>query len=374
MKAATLRMKSHRLLLRMKMPLMRVPRLLGLSCKTSFLLVLGAGIARGQTQPAPVYSVQVVDLSKKFLDFYEAAVRTSATPDERWKLWKEKYDYAGVPPIPAGQQMAREQLDAAWTRYPAALERIKRGAAALTPSPQERLSEVGALLGADRPVHIRLIAFVGAFHKNAFASGLKDGISTISIPLEDSDQDHALAMTHEFTHAVQMQLGSWSGQSVASQIFTEGLAMRATERLNPGLPPQNYTGGSTDWMEQCEARLPEVLSDLNQHLGDKGAEAVSRFTVGTGAAGLGREVYCAGWHLVGKLLQDGATFPALAHLTQDDADAKIAAVIKAVPKHCCALAACNLSDTNLRRFGYSSLRSRLIPLHSATMMPCTGGV
>jgi hypothetical protein len=150
----------------------------------------------------------------------------------------------------------------------------------LTPSPQERLDEVATLLGRDRPVHIRLIAFVGAFHKNAFASGLKDGISMISIRLEDSDQDHTRAMTLEFTHAVEMQMGSWSGQSGASQIFAEGLAMRVTECLNPGLPAEIYTAGSADWIEQCEARRPQVLSDLSQHLGDTGAEAVSRFTVG----------------------------------------------------------------------------------------------
>jgi imidazolonepropionase-like amidohydrolase len=294
---------------------------------------LGAGMAEGHapsTGQASLRTVQVVDLSQKFLDFYEAAVRTNATPDERWRLWKEKYDYAGVPPIPAGQQMAREQLDAAWTKYPGALERIRRGAAALTPSPQKRLDEVATLLGADQPVHIRLIAFVGAFHKNAFASGLKDGVSTISIPLEDSDQDHALAMTHEFTHAVQMQTGSWNGQSVASQIFAEGVAMRVTEHLNPGLPVTNYTAGSAEWMQRCEARLPQILAELNQHLGETGAEAVSRFTVGTGAASLGREVYCAGWHIVGKLLQDGTTFPELAHLMQDEADAKVTAAIKAM--------------------------------------------
>jgi hypothetical protein len=295
-----LRMKGHRLLWRIKIPPMRVAHPLRFLCIPSFVLVLGAGIAAGQTPSsgqAPSYTVQVVDLSQKFLDFYETAVRLNATPDERWKLWKEKYDYAGVPPIPAGQQMAREQLGATWSKYPASVERIRRGAAGLTPSPQERLDEVARLLGADLPAHIRLIAFVGAFHKNAFSSGLKDGMWTISIPLEDSDQDHALGMTHEFTHAVQMQLGSWNGQSVASQIFAEGFAMRVTERLNPGFPTQSYTGGSAEWMQQCEARLPQILSDLNQQLGDKGAEALSRFTVGAGAAGLDREVYCAGWSL-----------------------------------------------------------------------------
>jgi len=70
--------------------------------------------------------------------------------------------------------------------------------------------------------------------------GVKDGVSTIAIPLEDSAQDHALDMTHEFTHAVQMQEGGWNSQSVASAVFAEGLAMRVTEHFNPGFP-ENIT-------------------------------------------------------------------------------------------------------------------------------------
>jgi hypothetical protein len=278
----------------------------------------------------PLFTVEVEDLSQKFLDFYETAAQTNATPDERWKLWKEKYDYAAVPPIPAGQQMARQQLDAAWPKYPAAIERIRRGAAALTPSPRERLYAVATLLGADHPVRIRLIAFVGTFRRNAFASGLKNGISTISIPLEDSDQDHALDMTHEFTHAVQMQMGSWTRQDVASAIFAEGLAMRVTGRLNPGFSAYTYATSSPEWMGQCETDLPQVLAELKQHLADSGAEAVSKFTLGTGAAGINREIYCGGWFVVGKLLNDGVTFPQLGKMKQVEADARVDAAIDAM--------------------------------------------
>ena len=44
---------------------------------------------------------------------------------------------------------------------------------------------------------MRLIVFVGTFGKNAFAMGLKDGVNTIAIPMEDSDLEHAITMTHE---------------------------------------------------------------------------------------------------------------------------------------------------------------------------------
>jgi hypothetical protein len=298
-------------------------------CTAVFILLCRVTTATGQMHPdssSPLFKLQVVDLSRKFLDFYDAAVRTHATPDERWKLWKEKYDYAGVPPIPAGQRMARQRLDAAWPKYPAAIARIRYWAAALTP-PGKVLDEVATLLGAEQPIRIRLIAFAGTFQRNAFASGLKNGVSTISIPLEDSDQDHALDMTHEFTHAVRMQMGSWEGQSVASQIFAERLAMRVTQRLNPGFPASVYTTSSPGWMTQCEDQLPAVLADLKEHLSEEGAEAVSRFTVAKGAAGIRREIYWCGWFVVGKILTQRVTFPQLARLPESQADLQVAATI-----------------------------------------------
>ena len=294
------------------------------------ILLIASGLLSAQAPVVPraaAYTVEITDLSQKFVDFYNSSVAEHADPDRRWELWKSKYDFAAVPPIPAGQKMAREQLDAAWAKYPEAMSQIRLGAAALAPSPQERLTEVATLLGAQGPVRIRLIAFVGTFRRSAFSMGLKDGVSTIAIPLEDSAQDHALDMTHEFTHAVQMQEGGWTGQSVASAVFAEGLATRVTEHLNPGFPANIYTTSSSAWLERCKASLPQVLHELREHGADSGAQAVSKFTYGTGTAGLDREVYCGGWFVVGRMLSDGVSFSALGRLTQAEAEGKVAATI-----------------------------------------------
>jgi hypothetical protein len=291
-------------------------------------LLITSGLLSAQApkvQPATAYTVDITDLSQKFVDFYNASVEENANPDQRWKLWKSKYDFAAVPKIAAGQKMAREQLDAAWPKYPEAMSQIRLGAAALA-SPQERLTKVAELLGVQGPIRIRLIAFVGTFRRSAFSMGLKDGVSTIAIPLEDSAQDHALDMTHEFTHAVQMQAGGWNSQSVASTVFAEGLAMRVTEHLNPGLPANIFTG-SPAWLEKCEASLPQVLNELKEHGADSGAEAVSKFTYGTGAAGINREVYCGGWFVVGRMLSDGISFSTLGRMTQAEAEARVAETI-----------------------------------------------
>ena len=291
-------------------------------------LLITPGLLSAQApgvQQATAYTVDITDLSQKFVDFYNASVEENANPDQRWKLWKSKYDFAAVPKIAAGQKMAREQLDAAWPKYPDAMSQIRLGAASLA-SPQERLTKVAELLGVQGPIQIRLIAFVGTFRHNAFSMGVKDGVSTIAIPLEDSAQDRALGMTHEFTHAVQMQAGCWNGQSVASTVFAEGLAMRVTEHLNPGLPENIYTGPPA-WLEKCTASLPQVLNELKEHGADSGAEAVSKFTYGTGTAGIGREVYCGGWFVMGKLLSDGVSFSTLGRMTQAEAEARVAATI-----------------------------------------------
>jgi hypothetical protein len=281
---------------------------------------------------SPQVAVEIKDLSRKFLDFYRAAVSEGADEDRRWQLWKEKYDFAAVPPIPAGQKMARERLDAAWSRYVEIIPRVELGPSVLKPTPQSRLQQVAALLGSTKPVHVRLVVFVGTFGKNAFAMGLRDGVNTIAIPLEDSDQEHAITMTHEFTHAVQMQMGEFHQQDVASAIFAEGLAMRVAEKLNPGLDPTVYTDSSPKWLDQCTSQLPAVLAGIRSHLTDTGAEAVSRFTMGTGITGMDREVYCAGWFVVGRMLGSGSTFEELAHLSQADARARVTAELSRFEK------------------------------------------
>jgi hypothetical protein len=293
------------------------------ACLVPVLVALGAFAPepRTYTPRHPSWVVMIEDISPKFVDFYDAASAPGVTPDQRWALWKSKYDFAAVPPIATRDKLAREQLEEAWPKYAAAMPRIRRGAAGLAPNPQLRLDSVATLLGAQVPLRIRLITFVGYFHRNAFASGFQNGASTIAIPLEDSDQEHALEMTHEFTHAVQRQMGKgWDQQSVASAIFSEGLAMRVTQRLEPGLPTNDYSASSPEWLKSCQTRLPQVLAELEPHLADQGADAVAKFIYQTGSAGIDREVYCAGWRIVGDLQKHGFSFRRLGSMSRADAE------------------------------------------------------
>ena len=296
--------------------------LFGILCKQS------AFSQKSAFPSSVVWTVEVKDISPRFLDFFQTAIDEKATPDQRWQLWKEKYDFAAVPPIAAGQAMAREQLDDAWPKYQAVLPRLRAGAGGIVPNPHRKLDELVSLLEPTEGGRIQLTTFVGTFHRSAFASGKIDGIWRIAIPLEDSDLDHALDMTHEMTHAVQRSSGHWEGQTVGGAIFSEGLAMRTTEKLNSGYEPYIYTASTPEWLHDCQAKLPEVFRDLGGHLNDAGAEAVSKFTIAKGATGLNREVYCAGWFIVGRLLEQERSYSDLAGLTQGDAIALVSQQLK----------------------------------------------
>jgi hypothetical protein len=278
-----------------------------------FVLSTVPGFSR-QSTPKPVLTIR--DLTPKFLDFYKTATREHATEERRFELWKEMYGFAAVPPTPEGDRMARKILDDAWPKYPGALGAIEQAKTSLQPPPAEVLQEVAELLKAAVPVRATLLLFVGGFDNNAFTAPGKDGIPTVAIPVEGEPLN--LVLTHEFTHVVegeQAELSFGWERSIAHTIFTEGLAMRATQKLRPGHPDKTYTGEFTpNWFARSEAKRSEILADITPHIEESDAAAVMRYTMGTGGAGLEREAYYTGWLVMGDLLEHGWTFPRLARV------------------------------------------------------------
>ena len=279
----------------------------------------------GQTATAngePPFKVEVRDLTSKFRAFYAAASSKPTSEPERWALFEKLDGFLAVPPTERGQEEGRKLLDQAWLKYPGAVSRIALGASGLHPSPQNALNNVSALLEASAPIgghseEIVLVPFVGTFDHNASAAKSSDGKPMIAVPVEV--QGSEVTMTHEFTHVVNEKLGSlWSGgpQTVATLMFTEGLAMRASKRLVPGQPEFAYVSFVPDWYTTCQATHPEVLKGLKPHLLETDEPAITRFTYGNGASGETREAYCGGWFVVGDLLAHGWTFPALARISR----------------------------------------------------------
>ena len=270
------------------------------------VLLLNAGL-RAQSVPRtvpPAASVTVVDLTPKFLAFYDSANSLNADPDLRWQLWQRLYNFAAVPPTPFGQELARRLLDGAWARYPAAISIIRHGAEGLAVSPDTVLREVTALLGCGNHVRVRLTVFVGGFEGNAFAFGVRDGMSNIALPVEAGDPGRSII--HEFTHAVHrdgcVTFESRYGGSLAELVVTEGLAMRVVERLLPGHDAGYYTDAAPGWLEAATARRDTILRGARDHRDDRGQATSQRFTFGAGVAGLPREAYYVGWEVVGAML------------------------------------------------------------------------
>jgi hypothetical protein len=265
-------------------------------------------------------SVQVVDLTPRFLKFYDSATVAGLDSESRWQLWKKMYGFAAIPPGPAGEKMARTLLDNAWPKYPGVIDRVRKGASVLNPSPQNILERVARLLAADTSrdsIRVRLIVFVGGLENNAFAF-TDSGVPTVAIPVETKDKDLELTMTHEFTHVVHSRIAGFSGAyvtTIAQLLMSEGLAMRVTEKLVPGYPEALYTSAQSDtWLSDANARRTSILRGVQQHLADSTATAMSDFTFGTGTTGLRREAYYAGWVIVGELEKEGFALADLAKL------------------------------------------------------------
>ena len=308
---------------------------LGYLASITLVCVLGSTCsvvraAPAQPASAPAIEVTVTDLTPKFLSFYDEASREQASPEQRWTLWKRDYDFAAVPPTPAGQAMARKMLDQAWPRYPAALDLIRQGAAGLNPDPQTTARAIADLLTPASAIKLTLVVYVGAFEENAFTAA-GDGWIMVAVPIEAAAENRKIRMTHEMTHAVHIGMGSFSGgwiRTVGTTVLTEGLATRVVQRLNPGLPDAAIIGGRQGWLAEADSKRVAILNDIKGALRSSSADDVVRYTIGKGQAGIEREAYYAGWLVVGYWLDHGMSFADIARIPEAQMPAQVGDAIQ----------------------------------------------
>jgi hypothetical protein len=297
--------------------------------RRAFVAALVTVAAPVAAQAQSMVTLQVTDLSPKFLAFYDAAA-AEPDADRRWALWKQHYDFAALPPVPQRDSMARAMLDDAWPRYPEVMERIRAGAPGMQPAAEPTLRAVADLLGVTDTMTVRLLAYVGAREGNAFTNASR-GLITVYVPVEEDAAWRELVMVHEMTHAVHHRVAGYSEgweRSIGRTLFAEGLAARATEALHPGRPAAAYLEHRPGWLAAADSRGDDILRGILPHLRESDAQTVMRFTMGTGTTGTEREAYYAGWRVVGHLLQRGYTFPQLARIPESDAPALVEAAIR----------------------------------------------
>lgn len=297
---------------------------MSLTCSTALYLAAMSATA------APQATLTVQDLTPKFLGFYHEARAPGVTPDARFALWKQRYDFAAVPPTPDGERMARQLLDEAWPRYPSVLARIERGAAGMAPAPADTLDRVVAVLEPDRPVQVKLLAYVGALEGNAFTAAGADSVPTVALPVEQAPEERAPIMAHEFTHAVQIAMGTMKGgwvRTIGETALAEGLAMHVAQSLNPDRPPQSFVEITPGWLARAtEARL-RILNDVREAAASDKSEDVMRFTMGKGPSGIEREAYYAGWTVVDHWHRHGMSYAQIARIPEAEAPARIGEAI-----------------------------------------------
>lgn len=274
----------------------------------------------------PRLTVEVEDLTPAFLRFWEAA-RDVSDPDQRWSLWRQHYGFAAVPPGPQGEAMARRLLDAAWSRYPAALPMIQAGAG-LQPEAEATLARVAAVLRPDRPVDVKVAGFVGAFDNNAFTYTIK-GRPVVNVPVEAGPARRQAALAHELAHAVHLTKaglpGGWE-RSLATTVLMEGLAMHVARELTPGLPEEAYVGGRPGWWAEAKERQAAILGGVSSQLAATDGQTTFRFTIGRGPAGLEQEAYAAGWFVVERLLARGMTLAEIGAVHEPEIPALVRSV------------------------------------------------
>lgn len=303
-------------------------RLILLGAATAFVSLLASRTFA--LSELPPLNLTIKDLTPKFLTFYEEATTQDATPEQRWELWKKDYDFAAVPPTPEGEEIAKKLLNDAWPRYSAVLDRIRKGAAGLTPDPHITIHSVAELLQPEKPVDVTLLVYVGAFEENAFTAA-QEGKITTAIPIEDEPAGRAIRMTHELTHAVHISMGSFSGgwiRSIGTTVLTEGLAMRVTQKLIPGRSEAENVEARPGWFAEATKLRATILRDIEPALTSDKSEDVMRFTMGKGPSGLEREAYYAGWLVVGHMLDQGMTFAEIARIPEKEMPTKVGVVIR----------------------------------------------
>lgn len=283
---------------------------------------------RTETLTDGLLTVKVVDLSPRFLAFYQAA-RTAPDAEARFRLWQELYGFAAVPPTPEGRAMARRLLDAAWPRYAAAVPAAEAGAMGMQPKPLAILRRVAEVLKLDAPAQIELVTYIGAFEDNAFS--YRGELPTVAIPLEIDPAVRTRSLAHEGAHAVHMVVDHLSGgweRSVATTMLQEGLAIHVSREVVPGHPWAYYIESRPGWLKECQAKQRVVLEELKGKLALSDSDAVSSVTIGKAPkAGLEREAYCGGWRVVQRMRDDGMSLADVARIPEADMPARVGKVI-----------------------------------------------
>jgi hypothetical protein len=314
-------------------PSARPPRL-----RRGASIVLGTAIGLGlvaATAAAPdgQHRLDIVNRVPKFKTFYRHATAKPLDEAARFALWRKEYGIAAVPPTPEGKTMARKLLASAWPKYPALMPKadaLEKEAAAAARDDFAKLNVLFHTAGTT--IHSRVLLYVGLYSGNAYTvPPMKGAPATVVMPIEGGDAK--LYLAHELTHTINLQLAhvkNGYGAPIGQVIFQEGLAMRAAQKIVPGLPDKTYVQmpGAKGWFARCTAHKDAILAGIRPDLETSGPAIAQKYFFGKGNTGMHREAYCAAWFVMGHMLKSGMSFPQLVRIPEDRMVATVRAAMK----------------------------------------------
>lgn len=261
-------------------------------------------------------NIEVRNYVSKFLEFYNKAKGHDL--ETVWKLWKEHYNFAAVPPGEKGQEIAREMLEKAWDIYPKHMTEIMSWSPNVE-AVDSLLNTVRDLLKCENIIEMIMIFFIGAFEGNPLVVPTSDGRTALGWPIEARLGD--IQLVHELTHIVHSVTAEFEAtweRSIGFIIIQEGLAMQVSKHIMPGEPDGVYTENTQGWLEECHKKSDEILQGILPFIEESSFDRVYQFTMGQGVSGIQREAYYTGWIVIERLLESGMSFDEIAHIKEAD--------------------------------------------------------
>lgn len=213
--------------------------------------------------------IAVRDLSPQFLEFYEVAMEPVKTEpgkpaesesDLRWRYFKQGYGFS----VHQDDAAARAALDAAWPRYPAALQQIQGGYDAMTPKADQMLSTLTDQYYFTKPLNLRFVAYVGTFEGRVWSD--QDGDRTnIYLPLETGPESRALPLARLLSKMMLDKELPWPNgrpRNLAEQIVAEGVTAQALAAAVPGQPEEAYLDIPADKLNELKQNRSQVLRSI----------------------------------------------------------------------------------------------------------------
>lgn len=309
--------------------------------------------AAAAAAPTPVaLNLAVRDLTPRFLDFYESAIKPPPPPpappappvpangkaaapvapvapaapvpveaetDRRWRFYKQFYNFS----TQSDEAQARSALEAAWPKYASAIKQIEAGFNGLTPPPEAVINSLAGQFILESPLSLRLVAYVGTFDGTVWSQA-EDSVINIYLPLEVDANTRGLPMARLLGRLMLDKSAAWAGKprNLAEFIVGEAVLARAMQEAVPGKTPAQYL----DISPEAYARVMAGRAQIFKGIGDKLKSAnIADYQSGDKLA----DARVAGWMLTDILLKKVRIADLIRQKPNDLADGSVIPLIRA---------------------------------------------